>query len=124
MGSEGIQVSAMSIRVRASIVETRWIGTVETCEMEIRCGTGAVNSATSGALFVATSFDSSGSQKKEYSDSDFGCRDVGDVVTFIGDATSLVSLASEFQKKDRSEMGFVMWRHRRCDEFRKRGDLK
>ncbi len=54
----------------------------------IGMGIGAVNFSISGALFVATSFDSLGSQKKEnLEDSDLGCEDAGDVVTFDGDVT-------------------------------------
>ncbi len=76
--------------------------------MTICFGTGAENFVTSGALFVVTSLVSSGSQKKVYSeDSDFGSRDVGDVVTFIEEAISSVSSASGFQKNDRSEIDFV-----------------
>ncbi len=74
--------------------------------MIIGFGISAVNFATSGAFFVATSFDSSGSQKKENSESGFGCRDAIDAVIFDRDATSLVSSASGFQKKERSETGF------------------
>ncbi len=68
--------------------------------MMIGIGTGAVNIATSGALFIATSFVSSGSQKKENSDSDFGSDDVGEAVI------SFVSSASESHKKERPDSGF------------------
>ncbi len=54
-----------------------------------------------------TSFDSSGSQKKENSEEGFGCGDTGDVVNFDRDATSFFSSASGLQKKDRSEMSFI-----------------
>ncbi len=67
-------------------------------------GMGAENFSTGGVLFVATSFVSSGSQKKEYSEVDFGCIDA---VTFIGEVTLFFSSASRFQKKERSEMDFV-----------------
>ncbi len=49
----------------------------------------------------------SGSQKKEYSDSSFRCDDARDVVTFDEEAISFVFSTSGFQKKDRSETGFV-----------------
>ncbi len=75
--------------------------------MMIGFGFSAENFLTLGALFVATSFVSSGSQKKENSDSSFRSGDVGEVVTFDGDAISFVSSASGFQKKDRSVMDFV-----------------
>ncbi len=77
--------------------------------MEIRCGTGAVNSSTCDALFDSISLVSSasGSQKKENFDSGFGRRDTGDAVTFDREVTSFFSSASGFQKKDRSEMSFV-----------------
>ncbi len=57
---------------------------------------------------MVTSLTSSGSQKKENSESDFRCIDARDVVTFDGEATSFMSSASGFQKKDRSEMDFQM----------------
>ncbi len=86
----------------ARTVETCWIRTV------IGFGFSVVNFATGGSFFVATSFVSPGSQKKVYlEDSDFRCRDVEDAVNFIGEVTSFVSLASGFQKKESSEMGFV-----------------
>ncbi len=78
-----------------------------TLHVMIGIGTGAENFATSGALFVASSFASSGVQKKERSDSVFESGDVNDVVIFDGKAFSFVSSASGIQKKDRSEMGFV-----------------
>ncbi len=60
-------------------------------------GISAKNFATSGALFVATSFISSGCQKKVNSDSQFGSGE--EVISFI-------SSASGSQKKENSEMGF------------------
>ncbi len=70
-------------------------------------GTSAGIFATSGAFFVATSLDSSDSQKKEYSEVGFGCRDTGDVVIFDGEATSFISSSSGFQKKtDRKRLSF------------------
>ncbi len=50
---------------------------------------------------MATSSASSGVQKKVSSESDFGCGDVKDEVI------SFVSSASESQKKEISETGFV-----------------
>ncbi len=72
----------------------------------IGVGFNAANFSTD-ALFVATSFVSSDSQKKEYSDSDFRFVDVGEVETFDGEAFSFVFSASGFQKKERSVMGFM-----------------
>ncbi len=66
-----------------------------------------MNFATEGSFFIATSFVSSGSQKKVYSEVDFGCRDDGDEVTFVREAISFDSSASEFQKKESSEMSFI-----------------
>ncbi len=56
---------------------------------------------------LSASFCSSGTQKKEYSETSFGCRDVGDALILDGKATSFMFSASGFQKKERSEMGFV-----------------
>ncbi len=81
MGSEGIRVSAMNIGVKAHTGVTCWMGTIGTLHVMIGFGISAENFLTGGALFVATSFDSSGSQKKENLEDGFGCRDVGDVVT-------------------------------------------
>ncbi len=69
--------------------------------MTIGIGTGAMNFVTSGTFFVASSFASSGVQKKESSETRFRIGDVGDEVI------SFVSSASGSQKKERSEMGFV-----------------
>ncbi len=66
-----------------------------------------MNFGISGTFFVATSFASSGVQKKVYSEMRFRIRDVDDVETFEGEATSFVSSTSGFQKKDSSEMGLV-----------------
>ncbi len=68
---------------------------------------GAVNFATSGALFVATSFASLGVQEKEYSEDGVECRDVIDVEILEGEATLFMSSVSGIQNKERSEMGFV-----------------
>ncbi len=85
-------------------------------------GVGVENSSTGGDFFVfffnffdffdfnflvATSFVSSGIQKKVSSGSVFESGEVDDVVTFIGEAMSYVSSVSGFQKKERSVMGFV-----------------
>ncbi len=73
--------------------------------MTIGFGFSAANFLTGGVFLVATSFDSSGSQKKDNSNSDFRCTDK--VETFDGEAISFDSSASGIQKKDRSGMGFV-----------------
>ncbi len=78
-----------------------------TLNVTIGFGTGAENFLNSGAFFIAISFISSGTQKKENSESDFGRRDDRDGVTFDGEAISFMSSASGFQKKDRSEMDFI-----------------
>ncbi len=70
-------------------------------------GVGVENFSTGGTFFISTSFVSSGSQKKENSDSDFRRRDDGNGVTFVGEAISFVSSVSGFQKNDRSETDFV-----------------
>ncbi len=75
--------------------------------MMIGFGISVVNFATGGTFFVVTSFASSGSQKKVYSDSSFGSRDDEDAVNFDGDVTSFVSSALGIQKKERSEMSFI-----------------
>ncbi len=67
---------------------------------------GAENFATLGALFVATSVVSSGVQKKEYSGSSFGGKDVGDAVTFVGETISFKFSALGIQKKESSETSF------------------
>ncbi len=72
--------------------------------MMIGFGISAENFLISGTFFIATSFASSGSQKKEYSEVDFGCVDA---VTFIGEVTSFFSSTSGLQKKDRSETSFI-----------------
>ncbi len=69
--------------------------------MMIVFGFNVVSFAISGAFFVVTSLASSGSQKKENSEDDFVCDDVGDVVI------SFAFSASESQKKERSETDFV-----------------
>ncbi len=79
--------------------------------MMIGFGISEVNLMISGAFFVAILFVSSGSQKKENLEIDFGCGDDGDRVTFDGEAISFDSAASEFQKKDRSEMSFIRGGH-------------
>ncbi len=78
-----------------------------TLNVTIGIGMGAVNFAIGGSFFVASSFISSGDQKKEYSGSVFGSRDVDDVEILDGEATLFISSASGFQKKDRSETDFV-----------------
>ncbi len=78
-----------------------------TLHVMIGIGMGAVNFATGGSFFVASSFISSGDQKKEYSGSDFEGRDVGDVVIFFGKVISFTISASGIQKKERSETNFV-----------------
>ncbi len=83
------------------------MGAVGTLYMMIGIGTGAENFATGGSFFVAISSASSGVQKKENSDSDFRCRNVGEEETFIDDVISFVSPASGFQKNERSETGFM-----------------
>ncbi len=83
------------------------MGGEETLHEMIVFGIGVVNLVTLGALFVMTSFASSGSQKKEYSVSSFRCGDDEDAETFNREVISFVSSASGSQKKVRSEMGFV-----------------
>ncbi len=107
-GDDVTQVSVMRLGMKARTEETCWAGGEGTLNVMIGFGIGAENFATWGALFVATSFDSSGSQKEKYSeDSSFGSGDVGDVVTFDREVTSFVSSALEFQKKERLEMSFI-----------------
>ncbi len=62
---------------------------------------GVENVVTSGMLFVVTSLDFLGVQKKETSDDWFGNGDDGDEVI------SFISSASGSQKKERSETSFV-----------------
>ncbi len=90
--------------MKARIEETLWTGGERTLIMMIFFDIGEVNFSTEGAFFVATSLVSLGSQKKENLETCFGSRDVG---TFVGEVTSFTSSASEFQKKERLEMGFV-----------------
>ncbi len=80
---------------------------VGTLQMMIGFGFSEVNFSTGGVFFMANSFISSGSQKKDTSDSGFRGRDADEVETFDGEAFSFVSSASGFQKNDRSEMSFV-----------------
>ncbi len=75
--------------------------------MMIGFGISGVNFVTEGSFFVVTSFVSSGSQKKVYSEVDFGCRHVEDAVIFDEEMTWFVFLASGFQRKDRSETSFI-----------------
>ncbi len=111
MGGEGIRTSVMRFAMKAFIGMTCWIGTVRTLHEMIGIGTGAANFAISGAFFVATSsassFISSGCQKKVYSETRFGIGDVGDVGTLEGEGTLFMSSVSGIQKKDRSVMGFM-----------------
>ncbi len=76
------------------------MGVIGTLHVMIGIGTGAVNIATSGALFVATSFVSSGSQKKENSDSESIFEGWDEVIPFV-------CSASGSQKKEYSVMCFV-----------------
>ncbi len=73
--------------------------------MTIGFGFSAANFPTGGVFFVVTSFDSSGSQKKDNLNSDFRCTDK--VETFDGEAISFDSSALGIQKKERSETDFV-----------------
>ncbi len=84
------------------------IGTVGTLYVMIGFGIGAENFAISGAFLIATSFISSDSQKKENSETGFGCGDAGDAVILDGEATSFMSSASGFQKKGQIRDGFRM----------------
>ncbi len=69
--------------------ETFWTGTEATLEMIIGFGADADSFVTVGALFEATSFESSasGSQKNEKSETGFRCRDTRDVLIFIEGVT-------------------------------------
>ncbi len=96
----------MGFGMKACTGMTCWIGGIGTLIMMIGFGFSVVNFST-GALFVATSLVSLGSQKKDNSDSGFRCRDADEVETFDGEAFSFESSASGFQKKESSEMGFV-----------------
>ncbi len=109
MGDEVIQVLVMNIGVTAHTEETHWMGGEGTLIVMIGFRISVVNFATGGRFFVATSFIllASGSQKKEYSDDWFGCRDVVDVEILDGEATLFMFSASGIQKKERSEMGFI-----------------
>ncbi len=88
-------------------VEMCWIGDVGTSHVMIEMGFSVVNFSISGMFFVATSFASSDSQKKDNPDSGFRCRDADEVETFDGEAFSFESSASGFQKKENSVMCFV-----------------
>ncbi len=102
------RVSVMWFGVTMFVEETCWIGTVGTLHVMIIFGISVESFVTGGSFFVATSFISLGCQKNEYSDdSDFGCGEVGDVVTFDGEAISFMFSTLESQKKERSETGFV-----------------
>ncbi len=79
--------------------------------MTICFGTSAENFVTSGVLFVATLFASSGSQKV-YSETGFRSGDAVDAVIFIGEATSFMSSTLGFQKIE-VRHGFRMWNHQR-----------
>ncbi len=107
MGGETICVSVMRFGVKACIDKTFWMGGEGTLHATIGIGTGAVNFATSGTFFVAISLASSGSQRKESSESDFRCGDAVEVETFDGEAISFDSSASGIQKKERSKTDFV-----------------
>ncbi len=97
----------MRFIVKACIEETLWTGGEGILYVMIFFGIGEVNFSTEDALFVATSLASSDSQKKVNLDSEFRCRDADDVETFEGEASSFMSSTSGFQKKNRSEMGFI-----------------
>ncbi len=101
MGDEGIRTSVMKFGAKACTGMTRWMGGEGILYVMIFFGTSAENFSTSVALFVVTSLASLGVQKKVSSESDFGCRDVKDEVI------SFVSSASESQKKEISETGFM-----------------
>ncbi len=106
MGAEGIQVSVMIIGMKVCIVETLWMGGDVIRVSMIFFNVKEQQITSIGTL--TTSFCSSGSQKKEYSDSGFGCRDVGDAVIFEGEVTSFVSLALGFQKRtDRRQTSYM-----------------
>ncbi len=75
--------------------------------MMIGFGISEVNFATEGLFFVAISFASLDSQKKENSDSSFGHGDDGDALILVREAISFMFSASGIQKKDRSETGGV-----------------
>ncbi len=142
MGAEGIRVSVMRFGMKACNNETLWTGAEGTLHVMNGIRTGAGIFATSGALFVATSLESLGSQKNENSESGFGCGGTRDVVIFDGEATLFISSASGFQKKENSDVtfiqflsfwipkkgelgdGFRMWRYWRCSDFRRRCDPK
>ncbi len=103
----------MNIGVMAHTGMTCWIGGEGTVHVMIRIRTGAENFATSGALFVATSFASLGVQKKVYSEDGVGCRDVIDVEILEGEATLFMSSVSGIQKKGEIRDGFRSRGHRR-----------
>ncbi len=107
MGGEAIRTSVMRFVVKVCIEETLWTGGEGILYVMIGIGTGAMNFSTGGSFFAVTSFVSSGSQKKVYSEDRFGSGDVREVVTFDRKAISFDSSASGFQMKESSEMSFV-----------------
>ncbi len=107
MGGDEIRDSEMNIGVTAHTGMTCWIGGEGTVHVMIGIRMGAENFATLGALFVVTSFVSSGVQKKVYSEDGVRCRYVVAVETFEGKASSFMFSVSGNQKKDRPETGFV-----------------
>ncbi len=106
MGGDEIRTSEMMFGMVACTDETFWTGAVGTLQETIGFGMGTENFATSGALFVATSFTSSGTQKKENSETRFRIGDVDDVGALERGASYVFS-ASGFQKNERSETAFV-----------------
>ncbi len=107
MGGEGIHASLMRFGVKACIDETFWTEGEGTLHVMICFRISGENFSISGTFFIATSLVSSGSQKKDTSDSGFRGRDADEVETFDGEAFSFMSSVSGFQKKESSETGFV-----------------
>ncbi len=83
------------------------MGAVGTLQMMIGFRVSVENFVTGGSFFVVTSLVSSGSQKKDNSNSYFRCRDADEVETFDSEAISFLSSASGIQKKESLETDFI-----------------
>ncbi len=87
MGGDWIRTSEMRFGLKVRTVVTCSMGGDATLNVTTGFGRGAENFVSSGALFIATSLvsSSSGSQKKESSETCFRHGDTGDEVNFEGD---------------------------------------
>ncbi len=105
VGVDEIWVSMMRLGMKARTGETCWTGGKGIQVSVIFSDVKEQQITSFGTL--SASFCSSGTQKKEYSDSVFRCKDAIDAVTFNEEAILFVSSALGFQKNERSDMGFV-----------------